>query len=137
MNLLSKCNTKTATKCCILDGQVFLIYLAQPVFPPDGIRWQDAETKYPVGQGSPKELEVCEIKYGFVPGSGETNSTRMRRRYRMVHGGMPQLWLVHYSRVAGPRKLYSIFQRFFLIKTHQLFLLLLLPNLSACTLSDR
>ncbi|KIK69260.1 hypothetical protein GYMLUDRAFT_35327 [Collybiopsis luxurians FD-317 M1] len=83
------------------DGQTFVVFLPHSGFPNDGIRWQEAESKFTIGQGTPKEMEVAEVKYGFVPGSGE-NASRIRRRYRLLHGGMPQLWIVHYSRGSGP-----------------------------------
>ncbi|KAF8828617.1 hypothetical protein HHX47_DHR3000014 [Lentinula edodes] len=91
-----------------LDGQTFIVFLpSHTPFPIDGIRWPESENKYSINQGTPKELEVCEAKFGFVPGSGETMAARIRRRYRLVHGGgmggmgaMPQLWVVHYTR--GP-----------------------------------
>lgn len=90
------------------DGQTFIVFLpSHTPFPIDGIRWPESENKYSINQGTPKELEVCEAKFGFVPGSGETMAARIRRRYRLVHGGgmggmgaMPQLWVVHYTR--GP-----------------------------------
>lgn len=41
-----------------------------------------------------------EIKYGFVPNTQETNAWRVRRRYRLIKGGHPQITLVHYTR--GP-----------------------------------
>ncbi|KAJ3762245.1 hypothetical protein EV360DRAFT_36087 [Lentinula raphanica] len=87
------------------DGQTFIIFLPPHTpFPLDGIRWSEAEHKFSFHQGTPKELEVYEIKHGFIPGSGETMATRVRRRYRLVHpgglGAMPQLWVVHYTR--GP-----------------------------------
>lgn len=45
-----------------------------------------------------KELETHEIRYGFIPSSTDTHGWRVRRRYRLVQGGNPQLMLVHYSR---------------------------------------
>ncbi|KAJ3868863.1 hypothetical protein EV359DRAFT_31371 [Lentinula novae-zelandiae] len=92
----------------LADGQTFIVFLpSHTPFPIDGIRWPESENKYSINQGTPKELEVCEAKFGFVPGSGETMAARIRRRYRLVHGGgmggmgaMPQLWVVHYTR--GP-----------------------------------
>ena len=45
-----------------------------------------------------------ESKFGFIPGSGETAANRIRRRFRMVKGGNPQLILVHYSRGQAVRK---------------------------------
>ncbi|CAA7261473.1 unnamed protein product [Cyclocybe aegerita] len=83
------------------DGTVLLLYLplGNP-FPNDGIRYQDSEIKAVVPAGGGRELEVCEIKYGFIPGAGEPSSSRLRRRYRLQKGGHPQLVLVHYTR--GP-----------------------------------
>ncbi|KAJ4483941.1 hypothetical protein J3R30DRAFT_3425986 [Lentinula aciculospora] len=90
------------------DGQTFIVFLpSHSPFPSDGIRWNEPENKFSLNQGTPKELEVCEVKFGSVPGSGETMAARIRRRYRLVHGtgmsgigAMPQLWVVHYTR--GP-----------------------------------
>lgn len=44
-----------------------------------------------------QKLEIAEIKNGFVPDE-DTAAYRVRRRYRLVHGGNPQLNLIHYSR---------------------------------------
>lgn len=41
-----------------------------------------------------------EIKYGFLPNTQEANAWRIRRRYRLIKGGHPQITLVHYTR--GP-----------------------------------
>ncbi|KAF9013334.1 hypothetical protein BDQ17DRAFT_1343234 [Cyathus striatus] len=80
------------------DGQVMLLYLPpQSPFPNDGVRYQDAEVKYTIPAGS-REIEVSEIKNGFIPGSGETAASRVRRRFRFMKGGDPRLVLVHYSR---------------------------------------
>ncbi|ESK91767.1 swi snf and rsc complex subunit ssr4 [Moniliophthora roreri MCA 2997] len=82
------------------EGQVYLIYLTQPQhgFPNDGIRWQEMETKYvvPVGGGQ-RELEVHESKFGFIPGA-DNAAWRLRRRYRLLKGGHPNVYLVHYTR---------------------------------------
>ncbi|KAI0793053.1 hypothetical protein BC629DRAFT_1592965 [Irpex lacteus] len=80
------------------DGQVFLIFVPnQMPFPLDGIRYQDQEQRYTIPVGSTRELEVSEIKFGFIPGH-DSSASRIRRRYRMIKGGHPQLVLIHYSR---------------------------------------
>ncbi|KAF9046513.1 hypothetical protein BJ165DRAFT_1472230, partial [Panaeolus papilionaceus] len=82
------------------DGTVLLLFLNnQSAFPNDGIRYQDSEVKYNVPLGI-RELEVSEIKFGFIPGSTDNSASRVRRRYRIVKGGNPSLVLVHYTR--GP-----------------------------------
>ena len=45
-----------------------------------------------------QELEIYEIKYGFVPDGTDPVAYRVRRRFRLAKGGYPQLQLVHYSR---------------------------------------
>ena len=45
-----------------------------------------------------------ESKYGFTPGSGENVANRIRRKFRMIKGGNPQLILVHYSRGQAVRE---------------------------------
>ncbi|KAG0701910.1 hypothetical protein DFH29DRAFT_924471 [Suillus ampliporus] len=83
------------------EGQIYLLFMPNPAQPlNDGIRWQDQENRYtmPVQRGA-RELEVAEVKFGFVPNSQDTAAWRMRRRYRLHKGGHPQLVLVHYSRV--------------------------------------
>jgi len=45
-----------------------------------------------------------ESKFGFTPGSGENGANRIRRKFRMVKGGNPQLILVHYGRGQAARK---------------------------------
>ncbi|KAF8630948.1 hypothetical protein AX17_005305 [Amanita inopinata Kibby_2008] len=42
-----------------------------------------------------------EVKCGFIPGSQDAVASRLRRRYRFIKGGHPQLVLVHYTR--GPQ----------------------------------
>ncbi|KAI5991702.1 hypothetical protein F5J12DRAFT_966070 [Pisolithus orientalis] len=82
------------------EGQLFLLYLQNPAqFPNDGIRYQDQESRYVIPAGN-REMEVSEIKHGFVPNSPDTTAWRLRRRYRLHRGGHPQLVLVHYTR--GP-----------------------------------
>ncbi|KAJ7156869.1 hypothetical protein C8R43DRAFT_997483 [Mycena crocata] len=82
------------------EGQTLLLFLpGQTPFPNDGIRYQESETKYTMAVGGTRELEVHEVKFGFAPGV-DTGAWRVRRRYRMVKGGNPQLVLAHYSR--GP-----------------------------------
>ncbi|KZT22804.1 hypothetical protein NEOLEDRAFT_1180554 [Neolentinus lepideus HHB14362 ss-1] len=83
------------------DGSVYMIYMPNPErFPNDGIRWQDGETKTVIPAGQGRDLELCEVKYGFVPNSGEQVALRARRRYRLARGGHVGIGLVHYSR--GP-----------------------------------
>ncbi|KAJ7623692.1 hypothetical protein FB45DRAFT_926484 [Roridomyces roridus] len=82
------------------EGQLILIFLpGNSGFPVDGLRYQDTETRYVVPGPQAREIEVQEMKFGFVPG-GDSGAWRMRRRYRMIKGGHPQLVLVHYTR--GP-----------------------------------
>lgn len=45
-----------------------------------------------------------EIKYGFVPNGQDPSAWRLRRRYRLVKGGHPQITLVHYARGPPIRK---------------------------------
>ncbi|KAF8798883.1 hypothetical protein BYT27DRAFT_7121926 [Phlegmacium glaucopus] len=82
------------------DGTILLLFLPHnSPFPIDGIRFQEAEVKFTLPAG-PRELEVQEVKFGFIPGSQDTNASRVRRRYRLQKGGHSQLVLVHYTR--GP-----------------------------------
>ncbi|KAF9235672.1 hypothetical protein BU15DRAFT_51129 [Melanogaster broomeanus] len=84
-----------------VEGQVVLIFLPNPAqFPNDGIHYQDQETRYALPASGSREIEVMEVKYGFVPNSQETAAWRVRRRYRLLKGGHPQITLVHYTR--GP-----------------------------------
>lgn len=52
-----------------------------------------------------------EVKYGFVPGV-DNAAYRVRRRYRLLKGGHPQLVLIHYSRGQSMRKLYVLLSPF-------------------------
>ncbi|KAI5116751.1 hypothetical protein M0805_001609 [Coniferiporia weirii] len=81
------------------DGSLYMIFLLpqQRNFPNDGIRYQDQENRYSIPAGSGRELEISEIKCGFIPDSTDTSAYRVRRRFRLVKGGNPQLMLVHYS----------------------------------------
>ncbi|PPQ67974.1 hypothetical protein CVT25_000454 [Psilocybe cyanescens] len=82
------------------DGTILLLFLpSNSPFPNDGIRYQESEVKYTLPTGQ-REIEVHEIKYGFIPNSQDTNASRVRRRYRLLKGGGHQLVLVHYTR--GP-----------------------------------
>lgn len=45
-----------------------------------------------------------ESKFGFIPGTGETAANRIRRKFRMIKGGNPQLILVHYGRGQAVRE---------------------------------
>ncbi|TFY79675.1 hypothetical protein EWM64_g4341 [Hericium alpestre] len=84
------------------DGQLYLLYIpAHLGFPIDGIHFLEPEQRYTIQAGPTRELEVIEVRYGFIPGSGETGASRVRRRYRLHKGGHPQLVLVHYSRGAS------------------------------------
>ncbi|KIJ54452.1 hypothetical protein M422DRAFT_220678 [Sphaerobolus stellatus SS14] len=81
------------------DGQAYLVYIFNPnpsSFAPDGIRFLEQEKTFRIPAGL-RELEVSEVRYGFVPGV-ETTASRSRRRYRIVKGGNPQLMLMHYFR---------------------------------------
>jgi hypothetical protein len=112
----------------ITEGQVVLIFLPNPAqFPNDGIQYQDQETRYalpaPGGRvrviysqdikpgelisNAFQEIEVMEVKYGFVPNSQEATAWRVRRRYRLLKGGHHQIALVHYTR--GPAIRESVF----------------------------
>lgn len=107
------------------DGQLLLIFMApQNNFPIDGIRYQEAETRYIIPAGSNRvrfflplvptktetllllqqDLEIWEAKFGFIPGSTDTSAWRVRRRYRLSKGGHPQLVLVHYGKGSAVRK---------------------------------
>lgn len=99
---------------------MLLLFLPpQSPFPIDGLRFQDQEVNFmiPIGTGRvsshwnqthsnlsliySQELEVHEAKFGFIPGSQDTNAWRFRRRYRLTKGGHSQLVLVHYTQ--GPQ----------------------------------
>ncbi|EPT00247.1 hypothetical protein FOMPIDRAFT_1122965 [Fomitopsis schrenkii] len=81
------------------EGQVYLVFLTHQLpFPPDGIMYQDQEQKIIMPVGPARELEVMEVKFGFIPNSADTTAWRVRRRYRMHKGGHQQLVLIHYSR---------------------------------------
>ncbi|EMD39494.1 hypothetical protein CERSUDRAFT_111802 [Gelatoporia subvermispora B] len=81
------------------DGQLFLIFaMPSAPFPADGIRYQDQEQRYVLPAASGRELEVLEVRHGFIPGSPDPAAYRARRRYRLSKGGHPQLVLIHYSR---------------------------------------
>ncbi|KAG1883942.1 hypothetical protein F4604DRAFT_1979576 [Suillus subluteus] len=71
-------------------------YSSRPL--SDGIRLQDQESRYtiPVQRGT-RELEVAEVKFGFMPNSQDTEIWRMHQRYCLHKGGHPQLVLIHYS----------------------------------------
>ncbi|RPD56646.1 hypothetical protein L226DRAFT_537921 [Lentinus tigrinus ALCF2SS1-7] len=80
------------------DGQMFLIFQTpQTGFPIDGIVYQDREQRYTIPGIQGRELEVAEVKFGFIPGVDQM-AYRVRRRYRLQKGGHPQLVLVHYAR---------------------------------------
>lgn len=81
------------------DGSLFMIFLVpqQHQFPNDGIRYQGQEVRQVISRNG-LELEVCEIKYGFIPDSPDGKADRIRRRFRLLKGGHPQLVLIHYLR---------------------------------------
>lgn len=83
------------------EGEMHAIFQIQslPPFTVDGLKYLEPEHVYRVPLG-PYELEIAEAKYGFIPGSGEREASRMRRRMRFSKGGMHAVVLVHYSR--GP-----------------------------------
>ncbi|PSR70908.1 hypothetical protein PHLCEN_2v13222 [Hermanssonia centrifuga] len=82
------------------EGQLYLVFMAPALpFPVDGIRYQEQEQRYSIPVGSGRELEIMEVKFGFIPGMDQT-AFRVRRRYRFSKAGPAQLVLVHYSR--GP-----------------------------------
>lgn len=82
------------------DGQLFLIFVPpQLSFPTDGIRYLEAEQRMVVPISNGAELEIAEVKFGFVPGQ-DASAYRVRRRYRLIKGGHPQLLLIHYTQ--GP-----------------------------------
>jgi len=74
-----------------------LIFVPQQLaFPTDGLRYQENEQKYVIPV-SGRELEVCEVRFGFIP-NHDNAAFRVRRRYRLTKGGHPQLFLIHYFR---------------------------------------
>ncbi|KAL1718638.1 hypothetical protein EV715DRAFT_200636 [Schizophyllum commune] len=80
------------------DGQTFIAFFPSNNFSfNDGIRWLD-EKRYSVPAG-PREIEVTEARFGFIPGV-DSQAYRVRRRFRLLQGGHPSLVLIHYSR--GP-----------------------------------
>ncbi|TCD59780.1 hypothetical protein EIP91_011473 [Steccherinum ochraceum] len=80
------------------DGQLFLIFVPpQLSFPIDGVRYQDQEQRYAMPIGNGREMEIAEIKYGFIP-QQDQSASRVRRRYRLVKGGHSQLILLYYTR---------------------------------------
>ncbi|CAL1713720.1 unnamed protein product [Somion occarium] len=80
------------------DGQLYLIFVPpQMSLPIDGIRYQDTEQSYRIPLGAGREMEIAEVKFGFVPLQDQV-AYRVRRRYRLNKGGHPQLVLIHYTR---------------------------------------
>ncbi|KAL1937831.1 hypothetical protein VTO73DRAFT_12851 [Trametes versicolor] len=71
--------------------------MPQLPFPIDGLVYQDREQRYSIPIAGGRELEVSEVKFGFIPGV-DTSAFRVRRRFRLSKGGHPQLVLIHYSR---------------------------------------
>ncbi|KAG8990964.1 hypothetical protein FRB90_001525, partial [Tulasnella sp. 427] len=83
------------------EGEMHAIFQYEklPPFTVDGLRYLEREAEYFIPLG-PYELCVQETKFGFVPGSGETHASRVRRKIRFNKGGVSTVMLVHYSR--GP-----------------------------------
>ncbi|KZV96512.1 hypothetical protein EXIGLDRAFT_733178 [Exidia glandulosa HHB12029] len=83
------------------EGQMFLAFLMPqaPGVPQDGIRYLEKDVKYPIPSGPDTEVEVIEVKHGYIPGVDQI-AQRARRVYRLLRGGHPNLMLIHYSR--GP-----------------------------------
>lgn len=77
-------------------------------FPPDGIRYLENEQRYTVSAGNGREVEVAETKFGFIPGSEDTAAFRVRRKFKMMKGGNPQLCLVHYSKGQPMREFFGL-----------------------------
>lgn len=51
-----------------------------------------------------QEMEIGEVKFGFIPNSQDQQAWRFRRRYRLLKGTpCPQLVLVHYTRGQAAR----------------------------------
>lgn len=100
-------------------------------FPSDGIRYQEAEAKYNIPAGARvnlshpcpvnvqpftfdprQELEIQEVKFGFIPNSQDGTASRVRRRYRLQKGGNSQLVLVHYTRGPQTRESFMSYEPF-------------------------
>ena len=43
---------------------------------------------------------MMETKFGFIPGPKATTASRVRRKFRLIKGGVSQFVLVHYGQ--GP-----------------------------------
>ncbi|CAE7167780.1 unnamed protein product [Rhizoctonia solani] len=81
------------------DGDIYVYFQVSAPTPfNDGIQYLDNESTYKPSQ----DLEVQEVRFGFIPGVGEKEAGRVRKRYRLVHGGHPSIVLVHYTK--GPAK---------------------------------
>ncbi|THH29359.1 hypothetical protein EUX98_g4812 [Antrodiella citrinella] len=79
-------------------GQLFLIFVPpQLSFPIDGLRYQDQEQRYVMPIGNGREMEIAEVKFGFIP-QVDPVASRIRRRYRLTKGGHSQLILLYYTR---------------------------------------
>ncbi|QRW00038.1 SWI/SNF complex protein [Ceratobasidium sp. AG-Ba] len=82
------------------DGDVYVYFqVSAPTPLMDGLQYLEPESSYRQSQ----DLEVHETRFGFIPGiNGEKEASRVRKRYRLAHGGHPNIVLVHYTR--GPAK---------------------------------
>ncbi|EJT98626.1 hypothetical protein DACRYDRAFT_110532 [Dacryopinax primogenitus] len=79
------------------DNDLYLVYHTNNVhWANDGVRFLENESSFRA-QIAGHELEVKETKYGFIPGA-ETQANRVRRKFRLLKGGSPHLWLIHYTR---------------------------------------
>jgi hypothetical protein len=91
----------------------------------DGLNYLEHESRYSVnynnavrtpplphmGCAEPlQELEIWERRFGFIP-NADPVASRLRRRYRLVRGGHPNLYLYHWSRGLAqnvPRELLGV-----------------------------
>ncbi|CAE6476798.1 unnamed protein product [Rhizoctonia solani] len=81
------------------DGDIYVYFqVSAPTPLIDGVQYLDNESTYRPSQ----DLEVHEVRFGFIPGVGEKEAGRVRKRYRLLHGGHPSIVLVHYTK--GPAK---------------------------------
>lgn len=110
------------------EGEIHAIFQYEklPPFTVDGLRYLERESEYFISLGPyvswrhfcvlfslmslplrcDKELCIQETKFGFVPNSGETHASRVRRKIRFSKGGVSTVMLVHYSR--GPAQRESV-----------------------------
>src|SRR5262245_50047370 len=85
---------------CPPPGSLLFVWMSPQTSanpPTDGYRYLDPETVIHLPVAADRVVEVYEHKYGFNPRT-ETMTSYVRRRFHLVHGGNPQLWLIHYLR---------------------------------------